>query len=297
MPVHPPWLRFQAYVVGLPKTGSTSMATLFGNYRSGHEWQLNELLELALARRRGTMSDREFAEAAGRRLVPASLEMNSATCHHLYLDFLIDRFPHAVFFHTIRDVLSWTTSLLDMVLWKRLTGRMVPVSFPMPAREILREMTGGTGSLDPDDEGDDRSSLLPLMRFWTAHMRETASLLPADRSLQIRTREIPNRLPEIAALAGIPVATLRQDWSHSNRSAHRFDRFRAFDSEELRGAYDRQCASHMADLFPSEHAAWMDYRTENSPREASGDDWNRYRSELLERMADAARKFGPRITH
>lgn len=49
-----------------------------------------------------------------------TLELDSTTSHHLYADFLRDRYPRAVFVHTIRDVASWTTSLLDMVLRQRI---------------------------------------------------------------------------------------------------------------------------------------------------------------------------------
>lgn len=297
MPVHPPWLRLQAYVVGLPKTGSTSMATIFGNYRSGHEWKLVELLGPALARRRGVIDDREFTEATGRRLIPASLEMDSATCHHLYTDFLLQRFPKAIFFHTIRDVLSWTTSLLDMVLRKRLAGRLIPVTYPAQVEDYFRFLTDGSCPSLPDDDSDDRASMVPLMRYWAMHMREMAALLPADRSLCVRVRDIGDRLPEIAEFAGVPLATLRHDLSHVNRARLKFDRFQAFNSPELRAAYDELCADIMADQFPQEHAAWMTRRAGNHPPQGDNGAWDRHRNQVLDLTADAVRRYGPRAAY
>jgi len=273
------------------------MATIFGNYRSAHEWKLVELLGPALARRRGAINNREFAEATGRRLIPASLEMDSATCHHLYTDFLLQRFPKAIFFHTIRDVLSWTTSLLDMVLRKRLAGRLIPVTYPAPVEDYFRFLTDGSCPSLPDDDSDDRASMVPLMRYWAMHMREMAALLPADRSLRIRVQEMRDRLPDIAEFAGVPVASLRDDLSHANRARLKFDRFQAFDNPELRAAYDVLCADIMADQFPQEHAAWMARRAGNRPPEENNGAWDRYRNQVLDLTADAVRRFGPRAAY
>jgi hypothetical protein len=297
MPIHPPWLRFQAYVVGLPKTGSTSLATIFGNYRTGHEWQLPELLGPALARRRGELSDEGFLGAVGRRLVPASLEMDSATCHHLYVDVLRDRFPQAVFIHTIRDVRSWVSSLLDMVLRKQLARRLIRVPDSPSGREYLARLTEGAYDLDADPPGDDRACLVPLMRYWAAHLREMAARLPPERSLRIRPRDLRERLPELARFVGVPAATLRADLFHANRASIRFDRFAAFDSDELRATYDAHCAELMADLFPEEHAAWRTPGTSGPGEPVNVPSWDHYLAALDVWVAEAVRRHGSTVAH
>lgn len=297
MPAHPPWLRFQAYVVGLPKTGSTSLATIFGNYRSGHEWQLNELLAPALARRKGEISDEEFLLATGKRLLPVSLEMDSTTCHHLYTDLLLAHFPHAVFLHTVRDVRSWASSLLDMTLRKRLAGRVTRITYSDAGLEYYRLMAGCDHEFDPGYGGDDRTALIPLMRYWAAHMREMSRLLPAERSLLVRAREISNHLPKIANLAGVPVATLRADLAHANQAPLRFDRFSAFDCAELRDAYDEYCAEIMADIFPEEHAAWLAHCAGELRSAVEAPDWETYLATVEAWVTDAVRRYGPSVAH
>ncbi len=293
MAEHPPWLRFQAYVVGLPKTGSTSMATLFGNYRTGHEWQLMELLGPAMARRRGEVDDEEFLRSTGHRFVPPSLEMDSTTSHHLYADLLSRTFPHAVFFHTVRDVRSWVTSLLDMSLRKRLGRKLLGLGFSPVEIEYVASRTEGAYDVDRDDREDDRAALPPLMRSWAGHLREMAATLPPARTMRLRTRDIPRLLPEIAAHVGVPVSTLRADLSHANRAPHRFDRFAAFDGDELRAAYDVHCADLMADLFPEEHAAFVS-------RAPGGDgaslDWAAYVESVRAYATDAVARYGPSAT-
>ena len=293
MTIHPPWLRFQAYVVGLPKTGSTSMATLFGNYRTGHEWQLIDLVDLAMARHRGEIDDEAFLKAAGRRLVPPSLEMDSATSHCLYADLLARTFPHAVFMHTVRDVRSWVSSLLDMLLCKRIGRKIAGLAYTRVEIEYISLRTEGTYDVDRDDREDDRVALAPMMRYWASHIREMAAVLPPDRSLRLRTRDIASRLPQIAALAGVPASTLRADLSHSNRAPLRFDRFAAFDGDELRAAYDAHCAELMAELFPEEHAAFVSRRPDDEEGSLA---WTTYLESVRTWAADAVARHGPGVT-
>lgn len=292
MTPHPPWLRFQAYVVGLAKTGSTSMATIFGRYRTGHEWQLHELTVAGLARRRGDLSDEAFLRTTGRRLDPPALELDSTTSHRLYVDLLLRKYPHAVFFHTIRDVRSWATSVLDMVLLRKMARRLVGIPFTDANREIVASWTEGTYVLEREDDANERVALPPLMRAWAAHMREMAALLPPERSLVVRTREIPDRLPEIARLAGVPASTLRADLAHVNRSPLKLDRFALFDGDALREAYDTHCAELMAELFPAEHAAWVSLRKGAAPPPL---DWASYHAAVEELATRMVALHGERV--
>lgn len=249
---HPPWLRFQAYVVGLPKTGSTSLATVFGNYRTGHEWQMYELLAVALRRIAGEVDDEQFWLETTPRLTRPSLEMDSATSHHLYADLLVDRFPHAVFIHSIRDVGGWISSLLDMALrydiGRSLTGR----GYTSEESSYVELIAGGT-LYPPGQAAPEREFIVPMMRYWSDHMTRMSSVLPADRTLTVRTEGLAAHLGELAALCSVPVESLRADLVHSNAAPRRLDRLAAFASEPLQAAYLEYCADLMAELFPAEH--------------------------------------------
>lgn len=287
MSTHPPWLRFQAYVVGLPKTGSTSIATVFARYRSAHEWDLMPLVGLGVQYRTGEIGAEELWDRAGRRLDPPGLEMDSATSHHLYADVLAERFPQARFVHTVRDVRGWTTSLLDMVLRKRLARRMIDVPYSEWERSYLAYLTDGAYLLDPGSADDDRAAVVPLMRYWAAHVRDMAARLPADRTLVLRTRDIAHRTDALAALVAVPVESLRVDLSHANRAPLTLDRMGAFDSPAIRAAYDEHCADLMAALFPEEHAAWLGSAGRTTPA-----DWDGYVADLTEWVAAAVAEHG-----
>jgi hypothetical protein len=293
---HPPWLRFQAYVVGLPKTGSTSLASVFARYRAGHEWQMRELIPLALARQRGELTDGQFLAATSGRIRPASLEMDSATFHHLYADLLRDTFPHAMFVHSVRDVVSWSTSLLDMVLAKRMARRFLEIGLDSWELEYLQTATGEGCPVDPGSDDDDRAALVPLMRYWSHHLRQMAEQLPPERTLQLRTRDIGRRTDDLAAFVGVPPRTLRADLAHSNRAPLTLDRFAAFDGVDLRDAYDAYCADLMADLFPQEHAAFT-ARRRRPVADAETDAWSRHLTAVQARARSAVERHGAQVAH
>lgn len=252
---HPPWLRFQAYVLGLPKTGSTSLTTLFGNYRAAHEWRMGELVSAGLRYRNGQTDSDQFWFEVTPRLSQPALEMDSATCHHLYAEELVHRFDHAVFIHSVRDVGGWITSLLDMALRYRLGRARVGHDYTSTELDYIQEMTDGQYDHTAPLDEDDAACIVPLMRYWAEHMHRMARELPADRSLTVRTSALSDQVPQIAELCGIPVETLRKDLAHTNQSPLRFDRMAAFDSSEMRHAYEQHCADIMSRMFPREHEA------------------------------------------
>lgn len=292
---HPPWLRFQAYYVGLPKTGSTSVFAMFANYRSKHEHQLMDLVSAGLARGRGEFSDAAFLAALGPRLVPASLEMDAATCHHLYPEVLVERFPAAVFIQAVRDVGSWANSTLDMMLRKKLARRSMELPFSAWELEYQLALTGGDYSMD-SSQPEDYLALAHMMRFWADHMQALPKLVPADRLLQLRTRDLAPRVTDIADFVGVPAATMRLDLSHTNRAPMRFDRFSAGLSQQVRDTYLEFCSAPMAQWYPQEHQRWLARCAAggaDSVSLAGRADWADYLGALGDWVADAVVTYGP----
>ena len=54
--------QFQCYCVGLAKTGTTSIAAIFGRYRSEHDFMFEETMAKIAAWREGQISPELFAE-------------------------------------------------------------------------------------------------------------------------------------------------------------------------------------------------------------------------------------------
>ena len=97
--------RFQAYCVGLPKSGTSSIAGIFSGYVSCHEFMVRETVEHLIRFNRGELSDRQMRSFVRRRDTLGLLEMDSASFNGAYLDFLRDEFPSAKFIFTILRLL------------------------------------------------------------------------------------------------------------------------------------------------------------------------------------------------
>ena len=249
-----PWLRFHAYGVGLPKTGSTSLAGLMGGYRAGHETWLDYLAPAGVARVRGEIDDITFWETVKRRFVPLRAEMDSVTCHHLYVDVLLEHYPKAKFIVTYRDVRSWANSMLSLCAYVR---RGTPERREARRRWIdnYGDWVGeGTIPFDTGRDAPDAAALPALMRSWATYMRHMPTVLPSERTLWLKTSEITARAPELADFLRIPADSLAMDAVHSNKTMTSFDRFAIADRDEVDRVYAEHCAEPMALHFPDEHA-------------------------------------------
>jgi hypothetical protein len=146
------------------------------------------------------------------------------------------------------------------------------------------------GKLDPQQDGRarDREAVIPMMRYWAQHMRDIADVLPAGRSLLIRTGDITGRMDELAAVCGVPRQTLRDDLSHANRAPHTLDRLALYDDPQIREAYRVHCADIMADVFPEAHE-----RVFLVP--ASGLDWEAHCDAAHAWVSEAVQKYGEAV--
>lgn len=282
-----PWLRFHAYAVGLPKTGTTSLSRMMTNYRTGHEVWLDFLAEAAVARLRGEIDNDTFWETVQRRFVPLRAEMDAVTCHHMYVDILEQKYPKAQYVATYRDVHSWANSLLGMVMTRR---RTPPTE--LDERTWYRSygdwISEGTITVDRADDSDDTDALPALMRSWAAYMRTMPAILPSDCTIWIKTSELTQRVPELADFLRIPVDSIEMDNVHSNRASVSFDRFTIADRDVIDSVYAEHCADLMAEHFPDEHRRFLE-----RPQVESADAWADYVARVDAERASAQLETSP----
>ena len=241
--------RFRAYNVGLPKTGTTSIAHVFSRYRSGHEFWYPQTAT-ALARfRGGELTEAEFRAFLRQRDEAGQLEMDSASFSSGYLDILTDEFADAKFLFTIRDRYSWLDSLLNL-------GLTIGSGMPRWMIDYGRRALGVAGG--PDDAFASRDRLVAAMpelidgflHFWASRNREVLARLPEGRSLVLRTPDIRRSIPQIAALLGIPEDTLDASRSHSFEADRRYHVLESLDRDWLDERFSRAGADLMERFFP-----------------------------------------------
>lgn len=255
--VSPARRRFQAFYVGLPKTGSTSMASIFRNYRTAHEFLFQETVAATAAYQRSELSREQFIAFLRKRDAVGMLEMDASTFNFAYLDLLIEVFPGTRFIFVIRDCYSWLDSLLDMSLR---FGAELPqwmLDFPWP-----RECVPFKGITDPRatyhsaiESAEHLSRVLPqyvggFLDRWGKGNRRTLSLLPPGRSLVLRTHGLSASLPRLARFLEIPPDTISDQEVWVNRAALRNGLLSKVDRGLVESCCRQYCQDVMDKYFP-----------------------------------------------
>lgn len=242
--------RFHAICIGLPKTGTTSMAELFYYYRTFHEFQRDEMLQCAQDHAAGRTTRVEVSALLRHRDARKVLEMDSSCFHALFAGMIVHEFPAAKFVLTIRDCYSWANSFISMMIHR-------------PQKEIAfrRRFCRIYLGLDYSAYFHDRKRLLlklesglidPIFKAWGEINSSLLSALPPDRTLMLKTSEISSRVEDIARFIGISKQTLSNRLSHSNSQVQSEDWLAHVDGRRLRDTVQKHCGKLMRDMFPRE---------------------------------------------
>ncbi len=235
-------LKFKAYNVGIGKTGTLSMATIFGNYRSEHQFEMTEILQAIKYLEKENISREQFVDCIMKRDLKACLEMDSSGHHFFYLDILAEKFPEAKFIFVIRDCYSWFDSVINMLHLPN-SGFTSPGKYDFDhLKPICEDKTVLISKLPEHIEG-------PL-GFWAEANQKAINTLPRDRSLMIRTHEISQRIDKIADFIGIPADTLIRERSHTNKGRTKLNILHAVDGGFFEEKVNDICSPLMKDFFP-----------------------------------------------
>ncbi len=238
--------RFHAYCVGMPKTGTHSLAEVLRNYRSVHEPEGLFYMGIAMARAEGKLSESQLrgrVRYMGRKLW---LEFNSAYFNFPLLEVLLEVYPQAKFILSIRDCYSWLDSTINELL-AREHGEMQLRFHQFYADAVPK------GSHQDGDRVFKEHGLMPLdqlLRGWSHHNQRVLSLVPSDRLLVVRTYEILSDLPRIAEFLGIDPGTLDATRSHQHKAARKYGLLAELDEGYLEECVETSCRALMDRFFP-----------------------------------------------
>ncbi|MCP4694395.1 MAG: hypothetical protein GY859_40570, partial [Desulfobacterales bacterium] len=232
--------------LGLPKTGTTSLAGIFGGYRSAHEFQQWETHQAVIAYKNGRASRSRFRDFILARDAAGRLEMDAAHFNRHYLEIVADEFPKAVFICLIRDPFSWVNSLVNY--------------WTLPGHEAIQseELDNGTPFDLPPGACEAKAELArnfsryidaPLS-FWAGEYGIMLAALPPERSLVVRTHEIADNFHQMARLVNIPADAPRRKRSHLNKMAYHVKILDRCDPRFLRDKFDQHCGELLETHFP-----------------------------------------------
>lgn len=237
------------YCVGTAKSGTSSIGTLFEDrLRSRHEPEPEQTTEIILKREEGAVTDRQLRRYLLNRDRRLWLEIDSSQRNFFFLDELVDLFPGARFILTLRDPYSWLDSFLNHQL-----GRDAPHKWPL-LRDLRFQQDQSVHP--PEESALSKRGLYTLdeyLSYWTRHNETVLDTVPEDRLLVVRTHEITERAPDIAAFAGLSTEAVNRQRFHANKAQHRFQLLKEIEVAHLFRKVQTHCASLLKDYFPDLH--------------------------------------------
>jgi hypothetical protein len=211
--------RIHVYGVGAPKTGTLSIARLFGYYRTMHEACPKVMVRLLKAQRGQHVTDEQIRTRL-KELDHDRLECESAYYLAHVSSYLAELYPDALFIVTVRDPLPWLHSIINQCINNsRATMRQeykalrdycfgpIPDSYPSQ-QQILKE--------------HGLHGLQGYLSYWATHYRTFCDQLPAKRTLFLKTEAISQSTSRIASFVGVPMSSLCQEkfLSHKTKRRH-----------------------------------------------------------------------------
>jgi hypothetical protein len=247
--------RFQAYGIGLPKTGTTSLHKMFSlNYRSRHEPETNLLIPKSIAFAQGKIGKKKFTEYIKLRNRRLCLEMDSSFLNGFIVDILVAEFKEAKFILTIRDCYSWLDSMFNQ--------HIVSFNFDKKNNNIqsnrekwchfIYEKYQFNHAQEEQILADKR--LYPLdsyLSYYKERHNQILQTVPPERLLIIKTSEINQSIPKMAQFLDIPRESLPVN-IHANvrRKADKYNLLAQLDRDFVREKVKFHCEEFMCQYFP-----------------------------------------------
>lgn len=222
---------FQLYGVGAPKTGTKSVAAIFGAYRSAHEARYSRFPALLRARFAGDLPDEVARRWLRQRDARLWLECEAAHPLAWFARPLAQEFPDAKFLLTVRDCHSWLNSVLDQHL-----------NTPRPATNLRDLYYGGHG--DPVEEVLAELGEYPLsayLSYWARHNAEVLDGVPPDRLLVLPTQRLSRSIARIAEFTGADAGLLRAGRTHTHRAPTNHDVLSRIPRASFLAAAEKWC--------------------------------------------------------
>lgn len=242
--------KFHAYCLGLPKTGTTSIALMFRDrYRAAHEPLPPSTRAWVLDRCRGVQRGRDMDRFLRRRDRDLYLEMESSHPVAVFVDRLVELFPRSRFILTIREPRAWLGSLIGEQLRSRERWQRMPEpgwrSRFFPA---LHDICCGGHDFAAGERALQERGLYPLdgyLGWWKAHNERVLAAVPPERLLVQRTDGISAAADSIAGFLGVGAETLDGRRRHANRAPRSSDVLDLVDPSFL----EDRIAHHCLDLW------------------------------------------------
>lgn len=242
--------------VGMPKTGTTSIAKMLGPSQHGyHEKNRARIIPLIRSYCNGRAGVSELKLSFAIRDICLYPLFDVAHYYGAIVGELSDLFPESKFIVTLRNCYSWAESFGNQLIkrwrwkegWSKDCGDYLvkwqkyqldsPRIWKYPSEELKLKRVG----------------MPPLATLYEYYRRRNTKLLgeiPPDRRIIIKTSEIDQSISQLEQFAGLPGGTLNEDRSHARKRQQTFvNLFEDVPSTHLKNLAQKYCNDIMKDHF------------------------------------------------
>ena len=249
--------KIHGYCIGLPKSGTHSMAAVFRrNYRSQHEPAKFVLLKKIIEIDEKKLSCDEIKTFVRKREKILCLDFNSSAFNIYLADVLVAEFPASKFVLTIRDCYSWLDSCYNHLLstnfeknhykhfpafinWMFETEKY---EYKDEEKEVLGRATKQIDYRLPSTEC--------LLKYWNSMNKKMIEAIPKNRLLIVKTNEIKSNLKHIAKFFTIPIESLDHTKTHQYKAHQNYNIVSKMSYNFVEMQANRYCRDLMDEFFP-----------------------------------------------
>ncbi len=202
--------------LSLPRSGTVSFAGIFDAHGSSHEFMLSETINALLDYREKKISREALKRFLADRQNKAGHRIDSASFFFLAPDVVIEAFPDAAYFFSVRDCAAWIVSMVDNAMYAHQVIREGRPTLDLSFLDRYSELFVHNHSRDMYLSTTTVKQSAPhivhdLAVFWRRYTLQTLdAMLPlrADKRLIIRLDNFNRSLAQFAKLAGVDASTL-----------------------------------------------------------------------------------------
>lgn len=237
--------RRRLYGIGLGKTGTNALASVFTGVPAAHEAEAETVIDAVLEYDAGRSDWRRLRDVVVARDGRLGLAVDVSNVNIFLVDLLVALAPDARFVLTIRDPWSWLDSIMNHYLRRPPTARW---------KAFAERRFGLDGAAHPAEERALRElGLHPLagyLSYWREHIRKALDTVPAGRLLVIRTERIAPEAERVAEFAGIANEHVDRSAIREYRNPQRLDLLPRIPRDHLESQVRRHCEPLLGHLFP-----------------------------------------------
>lgn len=237
--------RRRLYGIGMGKTGTNVLASMFTGVKAAHEAESGEVIDAVLDYDAGRNDWRRLRDCVVHRDARLGLAVDVSNVNLFLVDLFVALAPDAVFVLTVRDPISWLDSIMNHYLARPATAQW---------RAFADHRFGGDGAAHPAEERilaeHGLYTLAGYLSYWTAHMAKALEAVPADRLLVVPVDRIAAEAERIAAFGGFAATAVDRTRIHEYRNHAKRPLVQQIPRDHLEAAVRRHCGPLVQRFFP-----------------------------------------------